>query len=69
MIPMSQEQCERKKLTLFYRGPKLEEVEVDGHHLNGGLNSLLHSLRSTGSIEVPSIQELKEMYELEYVER
>ena len=66
---MLQVQDERKKLKLFYRDQKLEEVELDGHHLEGGLNSLLHSLRSTGSIEVPSIQELREMYDLEYVER
>ena len=47
------------RLTLFYKGSRLEKIELDGETLEG-----LNALGNGG--EIPSVEELKQRYILEY---
>lgn len=50
---------QREELKLVYRGGRLEKIELEGKKI-GALSTLIKG------IECPSIEELREIYELRY---
>ena len=58
---MTEEKDGLKKLKLIYRGNKLEKIELEGVPLGG-----LAVLTLEGGSEVPSLEELRKVYNLEY---
>lgn len=61
---MPQEQDCRKKLKLIYKGSRLAKIELDGVLLKG-----LTELALTGELVVPTLEELKKTYIVEYEEK
>ncbi len=70
----SESEEERKTLTFTYKkicdgelkSEKLLKIELDGTSLNGRLISLIPLTSNGNSGEIPSVEELREMYDLKY---
>ena len=65
---------ERKTLTLTYKNirdgefesKKLLKIELDGTSLNGRLIGLIPLISNGNYGEIPSVEELRKMYDLKY---